>query len=281
MCGPLQLSRALFASKSSIAIAKSLQSCLTLCNPIDGSPPGFPVSGILQARTPEWVAISFSNARKWKVKVKSLSRVRLSATPWTAALQAPPSMGFSRQKHWSGKLLKQSRWSEHKLQRPGFNQLEIRHLVDLGQLQWGSVNFKLWCWRRLLRVPWTVRRSTSQSSKKSVLNIHWKDWCWSWNSNTLATWWEELTYWKRPWCWERLKAGGEGDNRRWDGWMASSTQRTWVWHEFEQAPGVGDGEGGLVCCSPWDHKKLDMTERWNWTEQRGSLNQTDLPMGQA
>ena len=84
------------------ASAKSLQSCPTLCDPIDGSPPGSPVPGILQARTLEWVAISFSNARKWKVKVKSLSRVRLLATPWTAAYQAPPSMGFSRQKYWSG-----------------------------------------------------------------------------------------------------------------------------------------------------------------------------------
>ena len=69
---------------------------------------------------------------------------------------------------------------------------------------------------------------TSPSQRKSVLNIHWKDWCLSWNSNTLATWCEELTHWKRPWCWERLKAGGEEDDRGWDGWMAS-TQWTWVW----------------------------------------------------
>ena len=82
--------------------AKSLQSCLTLCDPIDGSPPGSPVPGILQARTPEWVAISFSSEWKWKVKGKSLSHVRLLATPWTAAHQAPPSMGFSRQEYWSG-----------------------------------------------------------------------------------------------------------------------------------------------------------------------------------
>ena len=84
------------------AAAKSLQSCPTLCNPIDGSPPGSLVPGILQARTLEWVAISFSNAWKWKMKVKSLSRVRLLATPRTAASQAPPSMGFSRQEYWSG-----------------------------------------------------------------------------------------------------------------------------------------------------------------------------------
>ena len=65
----------------------------------------------------------------------------------------------------------------------------------------------------------------SQSSWKSVLNIHWKDWCWSWSSNTLATWWEELTHLKRPWCWERLKVGGKGDDRGWDGWMAAP----WIW----------------------------------------------------
>ena len=70
---------------------------------------------------------------------------------------------------------------------------------------------------------------TSPPWRKSVLNVHWKEWCWSWNSNTLATGREELTHWKRPWCWERLKVGGEGDNRGWDGWMASLTQRTWVW----------------------------------------------------
>ena len=81
------------------AAAKSLQSCLTLCDPTDGSPPGFPIPGILQARTLEWVAISFSNAWKWKVKVKLFSRVRLLATPWTAAYQAPPSMGFARQEY--------------------------------------------------------------------------------------------------------------------------------------------------------------------------------------
>ena len=86
----------------SAAAAKSLQSCPTLCDPTDGSPTGSPIPGILQARTLEWVAISFSNAWKWKVKVKSLSRVQLFVTPWTAAYQAPPSMGFSRQEYWSG-----------------------------------------------------------------------------------------------------------------------------------------------------------------------------------
>ena len=87
------------------AAAKSLQSCPTLCDPIDGSPQGSPVPGILQARTLEWIAISLSNAWKWKVKMESLSRVRLFPTPWTAPHQAPLSMGFSRQEYWSGSPL--------------------------------------------------------------------------------------------------------------------------------------------------------------------------------
>ena len=95
-------------STPAAAAAKSLQSCPTLCDPIDSSPPGFSIPGILQARTLEWVAIFFSNARKWEVKLKSLSRVRLPATPWTAAYQAPLSMGFSRQEYWSG------RWTKNK-----------------------------------------------------------------------------------------------------------------------------------------------------------------------
>ena len=84
------------------AVPKSLQLCLTQCDPTDGSPPGSPVPGILQAGTLEWVAVSFSNAGKWQVKVKSLSRVRLFTTPWTAAHQAPPSMGYFGQECWSG-----------------------------------------------------------------------------------------------------------------------------------------------------------------------------------
>ena len=93
------------------AAAKSHQSCPTLCDPIDGSPQGSPVPGILLARTLEWVAISFSNARKWKGKVKSLSRVWLFVTPWTAAHQAPPSMGLSRQEYWSGVPLPSPEWN--------------------------------------------------------------------------------------------------------------------------------------------------------------------------
>ena len=87
--------------------------------------------------------------------------------------------------------------------------------------------FELWCWRRLLRVAWTARRSNQSILKKSVLNIRWKDG--SWSSNMLATWYKKLTHLKRPWCWKRLKAGGEGDYKGWDGWMAWLTHWTWVW----------------------------------------------------
>ena len=98
---PLEKGKAA-AAAAAAAAAKLLQSCLTLCDPIDGSPPGSAVPRILQARTLEWVAISFFSAWKWKVKVKSLSPVQLLVTPWTAAYQAPPPMGFSRQEYWSG-----------------------------------------------------------------------------------------------------------------------------------------------------------------------------------
>ena len=92
---------------------------------------------------------------------------------------------------------------------------------------WRIDAFELWCWKRLLRVPWTARRSNQSIQRKSVLNIHWKDWCWSWNSNTLATWCKELTHLKRPWCWERLKVGGEGDDRGWDGCICEYIPSIW------------------------------------------------------
>ena len=94
---------------------------------------------------------------------------------------------------------------------------------------WKMDAFELWDWRRLLRVPWTARRSNQSIHRRSVLSVHWKHWCWNWNSNTLATSCEELIHLKRPWCWETLRGGREGDDRGWDGWMASLTQWTWAW----------------------------------------------------
>ena len=121
-----------------------------------------------------------------------------------------------------------------------------------------------------LRVLWTARRSNQPILKESVLNIHWKDCCWGWSSNTLATWCEKLTHWKRPWCWERLKVGEEGDDRGWDGWMASPTWWTWVWVSF----GSWWWTGRLACCTPWGHKESDVAERLNWTELNWYLTLT-------
>ena len=94
---------------------------------------------------------------------------------------------------------------------------------------WRVDAFELWCWGILLRVPWTSRRSSQSILKEISPEYSLKDWGWSRSSNTLVTWCEELTYWKRPLCWEGLKAGREGDDRGWDGWMASPTLWTWIW----------------------------------------------------
>ena len=99
---------------------------------------------------------------------------------------------------------------------------------------------------------------------KSLLNIHWKDWCWSWNSNTLATWCEELTHLKRPWCWERLKEGGDGDDRGWDGWMASLTQWTWVW--VNSRSWWWTGRPGMLWFMGSQKVRHDWATELNWTE---------------
>ena len=126
--------------------------------------------------------------------------------------------------------------------------------------RWRIDAFELWYWRRLLRFPWAARRSNQSILKEISPGVHWKDWCRSWNSSTLATSCEELTHWKRSWCWEGLGAGGEGDNRGWDDWMASSING----HGFGWIPGVGDGQGGLVCRGSQGCKESGTTEQLNW-----------------
>ena len=124
--------------------------------------------------------------------------------------------------------------------------------------------FELWCWRRLLRVPWTARRLNQSVLKEINPNIHWKNWCWSWSSNILATWCKELTHWKRPWCWKkngRQKEKGTTEDEI-VGWHHRFDGR-----EFEQALGVGDGQGSLACCSPQGRKvRQDWVTELNWTE---------------
>ena len=99
---------------------------------------------------------------------------------------------------------------------------------------------------------------------KSVLNIHWKDWCWSWSSSTLATWCKELPHWKRPCCWERLKSGGEGDNRRWDGWRASPTRWTWVWASY--GSWWRTGKPGILQSIGSQRIRHNWTTELNWIE---------------
>ena len=186
------------------AAAKLLQSCPTLSDPMDCSPPGSSIHGVFQARTLEWGAIAFS--------------------------------------------------SYYMLMSP-FNCKEM-----------------------------------SQSYRNSILNIHWKDWCWSWSSNTLATWCGELTHWKRPWCWEGLRAGGEGDNRRRDGWMASPTRCMWVWVNCMSSwwmgkPGVLQSMGSQRVRHDWETElnRTELmvalrgnTERGNIMQNKATINQEQL-----
>ena len=129
---------------------------------------------------------------------------------------------------------------------------------------WRIDAFELWCWRRILRVPWTTRRSNQSIVKQISLGVHWKDWCWGWNSNTLATSCEELTHWKRPWCWEGLGAEGEGDNREWDGLMASPTRCTWVW--MSSGSLWWTGRPGMQWFMGSQRVGYDWATELNWTE---------------
>ena len=120
--------------------------------------------------------------------------------------------------------------------------------------------FEVWCWRRLLRAPWTARRS-KQSILKEI-----SPGCWSWNSNTLATSCEELTHWKRPWCWEGSGAGGEGDDRGWDGWMASLTRCAWVW--VNSGSWWWTGRPGVLRFMGSQRVRHDWVTELNWTEDK-------------
>ena len=173
------------------------QSCLTLPNSMDCSLPGSSIHGIFQARVLEWGAIPSP-----MTNIDSLLKSRDITMPTKVHLVTVLVFPVLMYGCESWTIKKAEHW-----------------IIDA---------FELWCWRRLLRVPWTARRSNQSILKEISPEYSLEGWCWSWNSNTLATWCEELTRLKRSWCWERLRAG-EGDNRRWDGWMASPTRWVWVW----------------------------------------------------
>ena len=122
--------------------------------------------------------------------------------------------------------------------------------------------FKLWCWRRLFKVPWIARRSNQSILKEISLEYSLEGLMLKLKLQYFVTLCKELTYWKRSWCWQRLKAGGEGDKRGWDGWMASPTQWTWVWANSTRW--WGTRKPGML--HPWDHKESDATEQLNWAE---------------
>ena len=188
------------------AAAKSLQLCLTLCDPIDGSPWGYPVPGILQARTLEWVAISFSNAWKWKVKVKSLSRVQFLATPWTAAHQAPPSVGFSRQECWSGVPLPSC--SKFSL---GFWDATITWLYCTARILTKIPNSKSLNKFSITNPGMEPRYPTLQAN--SLPSEPWgkPQWTWVWANS-----WKE---WRGVWC-----AAVHGVTKSWT-WLSNWTQQ--------------------------------------------------------
>ena len=119
---------------------------------------------------------------------------------------------------------------------------------------------------------------TSQSWRKLILKVYWKDWCWSWNSNTLATWCEELTHLKRPWCWERLKARGEGDDRGWGGWMVSLTWWTWIWASF--GCWWWTGKPGVLQSMGLQRVRHDWATELNWTEWQKTSG-TKQPLGEG
>ena len=165
--------------------------------------------------------------------------------PWKKSYDQP-RQHIKRQRHYFANKGLSS-------QGYGFSSSHV-WMVELDYKEsWAPKNWYFWTvvLEKTWGVPWTARRSNQSILKEISPGVHWKDWCWkSWNSNTLATWCKELTHLKRPWCWERLKAGGERGDWGQDGWMTSLTRWTWV------STNSGDGEGWkiLECCSPWAHR---------------------------
>ena len=194
------------------------------------SPPGSSVHGILPARILEWVAISYLRRCSWSRDWTQVSCVSLywqsNSLPLSHLGSHKPyaSLVAQRLKHlpamretWVQSLGREDPLEKEMATHSVIPAWKIPWMVEPGRLQSMGLQRVGHNW------------ATSLSLSRSVLGVHWRDWCWSWNSNTLVTWCGQLTHLKRPWCWEGLRAGGEGDDRGWNGWMASPTQWTWVW----------------------------------------------------
>ena len=139
---------------------------------------------------------------------------------------------------------------------------------------WRIDAFELWCWRKLLRVTWTAGRSNQSILKEISPEYSFEGLMLSWNSNTLATWCKELTHWKRPWCWERLKVGGEGNNREWDGWMASPIQWTWIWASY--GSWWWTGKPGLLQSMGLQRVRHNWATELNWKHWRSWCHRSCL-----
>ena len=185
-------------------------------------------------------------------------------TPWKESYDHP-----RQQRH----IKKQRHYFDDKIpssQRYGFSSSYVWMWELEYKEGWALRNWCFWTvvLEKTLECPLDCKELQLVNAKRntSVLSIHWKDWCWSWNSNTLAPWCEELTHLKRPWCWERLKAGRKGDDRRWDGWMASPTQWTWVWVNSRRW--WWTGRPGMLLSMGLQRVRHDWVTEMNWTELR-------------
>ena len=189
------------------------QSCLTSCNPMDCSTPGFPVHHQLLEPT--------------QTHVHHVSDLIRPSHPLSSP--SPPAFNLSQHQglfQWVGSLNPMAKVLELQFQHQSSNEYQSWTIKKAEH--WRIDAFELWCWRRLLRVPWTARRSNQSILKEINPEYSLEGLMLKLKPNTWATWWE-VTHWKRPWCWERLKAGGEGDDKGCDVWMASLTWWTWVW----------------------------------------------------
>ena len=197
-----------------------------------------------------WESLAARRSNQPMLLLSHFSRVWLCTTPQMAAHQVPPSLGFSRQEHWSGLPLPSPMHESEKCKWS-------RSVVSDPQRPHGLQP------SRLLR-PWDFPSKSTGVGCHCLLRanvkgnqywLHWKDWCWSWSSNTSATWCEELTHWKRPGCWERLRPRGKRTTENQIvGWHYQNNRS-----EFEQTLGGSEGQGSLACSSPWGCKELDMT----------------------